>query len=79
MLLHDKTIAMSHDVINKGSDTGKIINVATTDLDILEWCFFLNNLWAGPLFLVIVTITIYFISGVAGILGVLVVSLLVPL
>jgi ABC-type multidrug transport system fused ATPase/permease subunit len=79
MLLHDKTIVMSHDVINKGSDAGKIINVATTDLDILEFVFILNSLWFSPMFFVVILVTIYFISGIAGIIGVLCISLLVPL
>ena len=78
-LLHDKAIRMSSDVLNSSSDAGKIINVATTDLDMIEFIFLLNSLWFAPLFFVIVIIAIYLVAGYAGIIGILVISLLVPL
>jgi hypothetical protein len=70
-LLADKISRFSHEVINKGVDTGKVINVATGDLDLFEVIFMLNSFWFSPLFLIIIIIVIYFISGVGGIFGVL--------
>ena len=79
MLLHEKVIHMSHEVMNNSSDAGKIINVATTDIDIFEFVHILTALWFAPVFFVIIIIAIYFVTGVAGIVGILVISMLVPL
>ena len=53
--------------------------MATVDIDIFEFVHILNALWYSPLFLFVIIIAMYFITGVAGIIGVLCLSLLVPL
>ena len=53
--------------------------MATFDIDIFEFVHILNALWYSPMFFFIIIIAIYFITGVAGIVGVIVLSFLVPL
>jgi len=56
-----------------------MINIATTDIDMFEYLSLLNALWFGPLFFVVAMVTMYMVAGVAGVIGLSIIALLIPI
>jgi hypothetical protein len=78
-LLHEKVLKLSHSAYNEEAGVGKIVNMATTDLDMFEFISLLNALWFSPLFLVVVSVTMYLVVGLSGLIGLSIIVLLIPL
>lgn len=79
MMINDKTLKLSHTVVNAGGATGRIINLASVDVESMELVVLLSFLWLSPLAGIVVTIALLIVIGPAGVVGMLIISLLVPI
>ena len=79
MLVHDKIMNLSHEVIHDGSATGKVTNIASIDIEPFELVPLLNFLWLSPIAAVAISIVLLIKIGPSGLFGVFIISLLVPI
>ena len=78
-LINEKLLRLGNDALQGGTAAGMVMNVMTMDVDLYEYIFLLNYLWASPIFALFVSIVLYFVVGFSGLLGVAVIMLLVPI
>ena len=79
MLVYDKLMNLSHEVIHEGSAQGRITNIASLDIEPFELSFLLNFLWISPLAAVVVSIALLVEVGPSGLIGMLTIAALVPI
>lgn len=59
---------------------GKIVNLLSNDVDRFDWAsMLLNGLWLAPLLSTIVGFLVWIEFGIAGMIGVAIVFLIVPI
>ena len=78
-LVNEKLLRLGNDALQGGTAAGMVMNVMTMDVDLYEYVFLLNYLWASPIFALFVSIVLYFVVGFSGLLGVAVICFLVPI
>ena len=78
-LVNEKLLRLGNETLQGGTAAGMVMNVMTMDVDLYEYVFLLNYLWASPIFALFVSIVLYFVVGFSGLLGVAVICFLVPI
>ena len=78
-LINEKLLHLSNETLQGGTAAGMVMNVMTMDVDMYDYLYLLNYLWASPLFAMLVCIVLYFVVGFSGLLGVAVICVLVPI
>lgn len=59
---------------------GKVVNLLSNDVNRFDWVtMFLNSMWTAPLLTLIVGILLWIEIGVAGMIGIVIVFIVVPI
>lgn len=62
------------------TETGKVVNLLSNDVNRFDLVtMFLNSMWTAPLLSIIVGILLYIEIGIAGIIGIVIVFIVVPI
>lgn len=62
------------------TETGKVVNLLSNDVNRFDFVsMFLNSMWTAPLLSIIVGILLYYEIGIAGIIGMVIVFIVVPI
>lgn len=62
------------------TETGKVVNLLSNDVNRFDWVtMFLNSMWTAPLLSIIIGILLYIEIGVAGMIGIVIVFIVVPI
>lgn len=78
-LIYDKTLRLSHEVVNSGGSTGKIMNLASGDVDSLDMLSMLNFIWLAPIAAIGVSFALFMVIGPVGLVGLGVIMCFAPL
>lgn len=63
-----------------GTSTGKVVNLLSNDMNCFDWLtFFINSIWTAPILIIIVGILLWNEIRWAGIVGIVIVSLVAPI
>lgn len=78
-LIYRKALRLSQTALGETSP-GKMVNLLTNDVNRFDWStFFVNSLWVSPVLAIIVGFLVWNESGIAGVIGILVVFAMVPI
>lgn len=78
-LIYRKSLRLSQTALDEIS-AGSVVNLLSNDVNHFDWAsFFLNTLWVGPLFSVMVAILMCYLIGYVALIGILVIFITVPI
>lgn len=77
-LLFNKILRVSSSLIHSGVGPGKVMSVASGDIDYLDFIFLLNFIWIGPLVVIGVIIALLIVVGPTALIGVAIIICSVP-
>ncbi|XP_055302579.1 ATP-binding cassette sub-family C member 4-like isoform X2 [Sitodiplosis mosellana] len=78
-LIYRKALRLSQTALG-GTAPGKVVNLLSNDVNRFDWVtMFLNSMWTAPLLTLIVGILLWIEIGIAGIIGIVIVFIVVPI
>jgi ATP-binding cassette subfamily C (CFTR/MRP) protein 4 len=78
LLLFNKILKVSSSLIHSGVGPGQVMSVASGDIDYLDYVYFLNLLWYGPVITIGVIIALLILVGPTSLIGVAIILASVP-
>lgn len=78
-LIYRKSLRLSQTALDEVS-AGNVVNLLSNDVNHFDWAsFFVNTMWVGPLFAIMVAILMCYLVGFVILIGILVVFIAVPI
>jgi ATP-binding cassette subfamily C (CFTR/MRP) protein 4 len=77
-MLFNKILRVSSSLIHSGVGPGKVMSVASGDIDYLDYVFLVNMIWTGPLMVLGVIIALLLLVGPTSLIGVAIILGSVP-
>mmetsp|Transcript_610 Transcript_610/g.1037 ORF Transcript_610/g.1037 Transcript_610/m.1037 type:complete len:1231 (+) Transcript_610:1864-5556(+) len=78
-LLHDKIMKLSSKIAHSSEFTGKIVSVASSDVEFLEYVLWVNFMWICPVAAIAVIVALLIVTGPTALIGFALFLLLLPI
>lgn len=78
-LIYSKTLKLSHEVLHSGGSIGKVMNIASGDVESFEMISLLNFIWLAPIAAITVSVALFLVIGPVGLIGLGVIICFAPL